>query len=491
MAGNDWTGTLSWQADVIRTLWGPRPSRAAFASLARGNGKSFFLSALLAYFLLADKRARRLLLVLPVGSQGVNPVLADLARILRAAHGDRIRTRRDYRIAETGARPGVTWGDKVLTIVGAAARRLVGAKFDVALADEPIAWSGGVGKTASRIAAERAFGALVTSLGKMPGSRLLVVGTRSPDREHFFNRCLSAPPRSGRAMVWTAARRHGWDSGHAYLAANPSLRSGRFEHLRRAIRDEREWARKDPERKRGYEAYRLNRAVAAVTEQRLLPADVWTQTEGDSAGAVLTDPEPGFAVWGVDAATTGLAAVACARLAPDKWTLAVDAFGAVGGSPDLATRGQNEGVGTWYADCSARGELVTVGERVVDLAAMLREAVTRWGYPAAIVSDGYRRPAVIEAMQAAGIGAQAIRRRSGGEDGAQDTDTFRRWCLMGRVKRPANLLLSTAVAEARLVEVGRFRRLARGGEAGRRRHARDDAAAAAILAVSTLARNLG
>ena len=73
----------------------------------------------------------------------------------------------------------------------------------------------------------------------------------------------------------------------------------------------------------------------------------------------------------------------------------------------------------------------------------------------------------------------------GFKDGAEDVRAFREACLEGRVTPVKSLLLRAAVREARTVsDPAGNEKLAKGGQGGRRIKARDDAIAAAILAVS-------
>ena len=73
----------------------------------------------------------------------------------------------------------------------------------------------------------------------------------------------------------------------------------------------------------------------------------------------------------------------------------------------------------------------------------------------------------------------------GYKDGAEDVRSFRRGVLEGDVTPVPSLLLSSCVGEARVVaDPAGNAKLAKSTEGGRRLRARDDAAAAAILAVA-------
>ena len=73
----------------------------------------------------------------------------------------------------------------------------------------------------------------------------------------------------------------------------------------------------------------------------------------------------------------------------------------------------------------------------------------------------------------------------GYRDGSEDVRAFRSACLSGRVSPVHSLLLTAAMSSARVVsDPAGNAKLAKSSEGGRRLRAKDDAAAAAILAVS-------
>ena len=77
----------------------------------------------------------------------------------------------------------------------------------------------------------------------------------------------------------------------------------------------------------------------------------------------------------------------------------------------------------------------------------------------------------------------------GFQDGAADVRAFRRACLEGKVTPLRSLLMRSAMAEARTVsDPAGNQKLSKGAQGGRRHRAKDDAAAAAILAVAAGAR---
>ena len=78
----------------------------------------------------------------------------------------------------------------------------------------------------------------------------------------------------------------------------------------------------------------------------------------------------------------------------------------------------------------------------------------------------------------------------GWKDGAADVRHFRIACLEGRVTPVESLLMASAMEGARTVsDAAGNQKLSKKNEGGRRVRARDDAAAASILAVSFGDRN--
>ena len=107
-----------------------------------------------------------------------------------------------------------------------------------------------------------------------------------------------------------------------------------------------------------------------------------------------------------------------------------------------------------------------------------------------IVSDPKRAHGLAPVLVLADVPVAAlIERGQGFKDGGEDVRDFRRACLEGRVVPAVSLLLRSAMGEARVVmDPAGNAKLAKNAEGGRRVRARDDAAAAAILAVATGAR---
>ena len=142
--------------------------------------------------------------------------------------------------------------------------------------------------------------------------------------------------------------------------------------------------------------------------------------------------------------------------------------------------------GNLYRRCFDRGELLTLGHRATDVPALLRAALDRFGKPSIIAADRWREAELRDALDKAGIPPAALDVRGMGyQDGAQDVRAFRRGIAEGKVTPEPSLLLRSAMAEARTVsDPADNAKLSKGSEGGRRHRARDDSAAAGVLAVA-------
>ena len=351
-----------------------------------------------------------------------------------------------------------------MRVLGSDPRRAHGLAPILVIADEPAQWPPST--SAGMIAALR------TSLGKIDGGRLIALGTRPADSEHWFEKMLSG----GADYSLKYAARDTDPPFHArtWERANPSIRY--MPVLRRVIGREAVKARKDPAILPAFRALRLNQGTSDVERASLLAADTWETIEGEADAR-------GPVVWGVDLGTTA-AASAIAAFWPDTGRL--ESLAAFGDTPGLSERGLRDGVGRLYMDMARRGELITTPGRVVDVPDLLREAMDRFGPPDAVASDRWREGELRDGLDLAGIpSASFVSRGQGFKDGGEDVRTFRRACLTGKVVPVVSLLMRAAMREAVTVsDAAGNAKLAKHTEGGRRSRARDDAAAAGILAVS-------
>ncbi len=353
-------------------------------------------------------------------------------------------------------------GARIRTI-GSDPRRAHGLRPLLVLADEPAQWEPNK--------AGRMLAALRTGLGKVPGSRLVALGTRPDSESHWFSKMLRTAPYS---QIHAARPDDPPFLLSTIRRANPSL--DYLPSLRARILSEREDARRDPDQLAEWRALRLNLGTSDTVQSVLLDAETWKRAEG------LEAERRGGAVWGIDLGA-GASMSAVAAYFPSGRLEVVAAFPEL---PTLAARGLADGVGRAYVRMADRGELITVGRRVADVKALLSEALGRFGRPVALVADRWREGELRDALEALRFPEAAlITRGMGYKDGAADVRSFRRAFLEGRVAPVPSLLLASAMAEDRTVsDPAGNQKMSRATEGGRRRRAKDDAASAAVLAVS-------
>ena len=380
--------------------------------------------------------------------------------------GEKLRDRSRWKVWDTAQQARIEdrhSGCRVRCI-GSDPRRAHGLAPVLVLADEPAQWPENTG--------ERMVAALRTAAGKQPHSRFVSLGTRPADAGHWFSKalargadyaqCHAARPEDPRFQV------------RAWRKANPSWSA--MPDLQAAIRKEAEEARRGPALLAAFEALRLNLGTADTEVAVLLDPGLWAECEGEAA---LSGP----LVYGIDLGTSA-AQSAVAAFAPE--TGALQCLAAFPEAPSLADRGLRDGVGRLYAECAHRGELLTLGHRTVDVHALLRAALDRFGPPARVVADRWREAELRDALDKAGIPPATFETRGMGfQDGAADVRAFRRACADGKVTPAPSLLLRSAMAEARTIsDPAGNAKLSKGSQGGRRLRARDDAACAALLAVA-------
>ena len=471
MAGGDRDGepfrVLPWERRLIRGAFG-QPGNVAF-SCGRANGKSAVVAGIAAAVVdpAGPLHGRRREVVCVASSFDQSRVIfEDIHHYLAGSYdlGDRKR----WRVQDSANRATIEWrstGARVRCI-GSDPARAHGLRPALVLADEPAQWDPGK--------ADRMLAALTTSLGKVPNSKLFVLGTRPSDDNHFFSRMLSgagigyrqihAAGKDDRPFLMPTIRR-----------ANPSV--DHLPSLREELLEEAKSARTDPAAFQSWRALRLNQGVSDVRESYLLDAGTWSRIEGDA-------PIVGRPVWGVDLSTSSSMSCVTAWWPSGR----LEAVGAFPRFPPLSERGLRDGIGKGYLLMHEAGELILAGDNAVDIPTLLREALERFGAPRAICSDRWREAELRDCLKEARIPVTALSLRGMGfKDGAADVEAFRRAVGEGKVSPIPSLLMTSAMAEARTVsDPAGNHKLTKS-----RQRARDDAAAAAILAVAAGTRREG
>ena len=238
----------------------------------------------------------------------------------------------------------------------ASAGTLHGSAPALVVADEPAQWK--------PTQADRIYAALRSRLGKIPGARLLAIGTLPAGADHWFKRLLD---RNG--VTYQAPADADPFNPATWHAANPSLRY--MPELLRTYEREAAEAAADSSLLPGFTALRLNMGTADVEVALLLEAGTWEGAEADLQPA----PAGGY-VLGVDLGGSAAMSAAAAY-----WWGAgrLDCFAYFAAVPDLEKRGRRDAVGTLYQDMHKRGELYLQDGRVVAPGELIRRAVARWG----------------------------------------------------------------------------------------------------------------
>lgn len=436
-------------------------------SVARGAGKTTFVAAIgVAAFIgpMAVYRGEVQIVAstLRQGMKDFDHCLAFLQPVLEK-HPDRFRTVKMPQPIIEDLKTGMK-----LTAWASTAESALGGAPSLVIAEEPAAWGKGAAQTGIDM-----YNVLETSLGKIPGSRMMVIGTRSANADHWFERLLQGG--ADYAQMHAARPTDPLFHARTWHRANPSLK---FMPARlAAVRKLAAKAKDDPDALASFKHFELNMGTPPQTDAELLSADLWESVEGDAETS-------GSYVLGLD-----LGGSVSQSAAVGYWPLtgAVRCIVGYPATPNLSERGRLDAVGNLYQRQHDRGELVICGlGRTTDVSQLLDEAVRRWGRPAAIAADRYRQAELLDWLERSKVPrCEIVWRGYGWKDGNHDIRALRRVALDGPLVVEKNLALTSAVSEARLVgDVAGNVKLARGSEAGRRQKARDDAAAALIVAVS-------
>ena len=123
-----------------------------------------------------------------------------------------------------------------------------------------------------------------------------------------------------------------------------------------------------------------------------------------------------------------------------------------------------------------RGELITVGQHVTDIRALLHEALARYGQPVRIVCDRWRQGELREALSGSLLRRCELEFRGQGfRDQSEDVRVFRRAVVEGRVKSTKSLLLRSAFRECVTVaDPAANEKIAKQSHGGRRKRSKDD-----------------
>ena len=459
----------AWERDFLGAYCDPSVVRLV-VSMARGNGKSALMSAILAEHVAEDGVLRRpgSLSLCVAGSltQARESLFVDVVKLVGAEDRKKYRVMNGQALTEiehraSGARlRALPANERTAHGLRPGGDLVDGIPSGVVVADEPAQW----------VRADQGRGmaaALITSLGKRP-CRLVGIGTRPVEGDrHFFSEWLADKSPDTAVFDYMVPGDADPHDPSLWPLANPSMMSVGIPDIRQLERESDEAVR-DPQAMSSFRALRLNQGVSPTDDGRAVIApEVW---DGLGHGRHQVGPH-----WfGLDpGGSSSLSALA--SYWPESGRLEV--ISAVGDTPDLVQRGRDDGVGMRYVTAVERGELLVSPGRLPDVGGLLDLGLDRWGRPELVVTDSYRASEVMDVADVRGLEVW-MRRKSA--DAVEDLARFRSAALDGHLAPERSLLLDQAVAGSRLESTPGGVRL----DPKRSRRFRDDPLSAAIGAVS-------
>ncbi|WP_375160348.1 terminase large subunit domain-containing protein [Bradyrhizobium sp. RDT46] len=365
-------------------------------------------------------------------------------------------------------------GGHVLRAIAADGKSALGLAPTFVLMDERGHWATDSGNDLEH--------ALLSGLGKR-GGRALIISTSAPDDAHPFSQWLDTDQLGVYRQEHRPAPGLPADDLESLLIANPGAEHGVGASL--------EWLQAQARRAiaRGgstlttFRLYNRNERISGESRDLLLTVDEWLACESDD---LFFCERKGPVVVGID-----LGGSASMSAASFYWpeTSRLECLGWFPSKPGLLDRGQSDGVGSRYVEMNNRGELFTLGDQTVPVAAWLSEVMRHIEGEtiAAMVMDRYKQSELGEAIDRIGIRSPLVWRGMGFKDGGEDIERFKRAVFDGKVKSRPSLLLRSAFADAVcLRDPANNAKLAKARSTGR-----IDAAAATVVAVAEGARIAG
>ena len=362
---------LPWQRKFLEGAF-QQGNRTSALTIARGNGKTTFVAAIGAAAVIGPLSQPRAETIIVASSFSQARIAWEhIQAFLQPWIDD---SPDDWRIEDSSNRASITYrptGARVVAI-GSDPRRAHGRAPVLVLADEPAQW---LESTSGKMQV-----ALETALGKIPGSRMIALGTQPAVSGHWFSRWLNGDADYHQAHIANPLARP--FQKRTWLQANPSLNY--MPDLEQTIRREAGKARANDEGLVAFRALRLNLGTSEVQRSELLTAAQWRRCEAEE----LPD-RASVQVWGIDLGS-GAAMSAVSAYWPD--TGRSETLACFPEVPDLVERGKRDAVADLYCKMYVRGELDVAGERIVDIGQLLTLAMDRFGAPDAVVADRWREP---------------------------------------------------------------------------------------------------
>jgi phage terminase large subunit-like protein len=459
-----------FQRQFVRGALGSTINVAAL-SIGRGNAKTALASGVALGALVGewDRQPRReILIAARTADQGriAWQFAAGFSRSLKDDVQKRLIFRRSPRLEIEFEGDG---GGHLLRVLPADGRTTLGTSPTLVLMDERGHWERDKGDELEH--------ALLSGLGKR-GGRALIISTSAPDDSHPFSRWLDEDQPGVYRQEHRPAPGLPADDAESLLVANPGAMAGIGSSLEWLQAQARRAIQQGGGTLTSFRLYNRNERVSGEARDVLLTVDEWLACE-----TAELPPRDGAVVIGID-----LGGSASMSAAAFFWpqTGRLECLGWFPSRPSLLDRGQGDGVGSRYVEMYQRGELTTLGDQTVPVAAWLTSVMQHIEGQSitALVGDRYKMSELGEAIDKSGIRCPIVWRGMGYRDGGEDCERFRRACFDGRVKaRPSSLLRCAFADCVCLRDPANNLKLAKARSCGR-----IDAASASVLAVAEGAR---
>ena len=458
---------LPFHAEWIRATF-ERDIEISCLSCPRGSAKSWIVGQLLAQALRPGSPTFE-------GGVEVLGVSASLeqSRIMLGFVREALEeVEEEYRWLDSGQRLQVTHRASMtkLRILSSSGRRALGlVNFSTIYADEPGSWEARGGHLM--------FDALRTSLGKRPGQRLVLIGTRAPAAAgSWWPSILDAGGGQGvHVTVQAADPEAPWDAWRTIRRANPLVMHNAS--LRKTILRERNAARKNEGERVAFKAYRLNAMVDAYADM-LVQVDAWRRVEQRVA-----PPRKGRPLVAVD--------VGYSRSWTGCWAIWAngrsECFALAPGVPDIASMERQDGVPRGlYRKLHEDGSLlIEEGLRTARISTMLDHLAEQGIVPDTMYADRF----LFETLQDLVRGRwPLVSRKTRWSESTADISGFRRLVVDGplSIAPESRALARVSLGEAVVKVEETNMRL----EKRRHGRSRDDVAVCATLAGGALVRGL-
>ena len=453
-----------FQQRFIREATAPGIDTAVL-SLPRGNGKSALAGYLVSRILTPWDD-----LFCPGTESVLCAASIEQARIVFRFAREELEPRGGYRFLDSATRIGITHAEtntklRVIGSLGRTAMGLVGCPW--AICDEPGAWEANGGQLL--------HDAIETAKGK-PGSplRAVYIGTLAPAMAGWWHDLVKDGSNGSVYVQSLQGNPERWDKWPEIRRCNPlTAISASF---RAKLLEERDKGRRDSRLKARFLSYRLN-LPSADESTMLVTVDDW--------GEVCARPVPereGRPIVGYDLGSSRAFSAAVALWENGR----IEALAVAPGVPSLEMQEKRDQAPRGlYRKLVATGRLlVAEGLRVPRPEDLHAAASACWGLPQVILCDRFRLPELRDAVQGVPLSHRVTR----WSEASEDIRALRKLAKDGPLScHTESRMLLTASLAAALVkndEQGSCRLIKRGSN----NEARDDVAAALVLAAGALDR---